>query len=236
MSFLGSVFKSIAAPIVGGLFGSKSDKKAEAAAEAQRLQAQHQFDQQMDHKIRRQVADAKRAGIHPLYALGGSIGASPTISIAGGNIPGQSQLGSHMADAAHNIAGAMFPTPKDKTQAEQNQQLFEANLGRIKSETAANLMLAQQREAQIAAQKLNAMRTVTDYKEPSEIKTPLGNLELGPHTTQQEVEDQYGGIVGEAYGLSRFARDTYTQFDKKNRERGFYNSKKSYRSYDQVAP
>lgn len=37
-----------------------------------------QFSQQMNESIQRRVKDAKKAGIHPLFALGASVGASPT--------------------------------------------------------------------------------------------------------------------------------------------------------------
>ena len=49
----------------------------------QMAQAQAQFDAQMDESIQRRVKDAELAGIHPLFAMGASSGASPTISAGG---------------------------------------------------------------------------------------------------------------------------------------------------------
>lgn len=45
-----------------------------------RKQAQRQFDAQMDQSVQRRVEDAWKAGVHPLFALGASTGASPTLS------------------------------------------------------------------------------------------------------------------------------------------------------------
>lgn len=47
---------------------------------AQRQSAE-QFAAQMDQSIQRRVKDAELAGVHPLFALGASVGASPTTSI-----------------------------------------------------------------------------------------------------------------------------------------------------------
>lgn len=41
--------------------------------------AKKQFNEQMDNSVSRRVEDAKQAGVHPLFALGASVGASPTI-------------------------------------------------------------------------------------------------------------------------------------------------------------
>lgn len=62
--------------------------------EKNRQQAKKQFRQNMDESIQRRVADAKKAGIHPLFALGGSLGASPTF------MAGQSPLGGAAASVA----------------------------------------------------------------------------------------------------------------------------------------
>lgn len=59
---LGSII-SAGASLVGGILGNKSNQKiAEQNAALQKEFAQH--------GISWKVADAKRAGIHPLYALG----------------------------------------------------------------------------------------------------------------------------------------------------------------------
>ena len=79
------------ANLLGGLFGSSSAKKA-------RRQAQHQFDQQMDYSVQRRVADARKAGIHPLFALGASVGASPT------TLAGDTSMQDALGRAGENVA------------------------------------------------------------------------------------------------------------------------------------
>lgn len=53
----------------------------------QMAQAQSQFDAQMDQSIQRRVKDAQTAGIHPLFAMGASVGASPTLTASAGSAP-----------------------------------------------------------------------------------------------------------------------------------------------------
>lgn len=86
---LGAIVSGIS-NVVGGLFGKSSADKAAAAnaqAHAENIQLQKDFAQQ---GIRWKVADAKAAGIHPLYALGANtvsfapqaLGAVPDNSMA----------------------------------------------------------------------------------------------------------------------------------------------------------
>lgn len=87
------------ASIAGGLMGSSSASKDRALYRKQMRQSQAQFDAQMDTSVTRRVADAVKAGIHPLFALGGNVGASPTISMSG-QAP---RTGNHMGEAVANI-------------------------------------------------------------------------------------------------------------------------------------
>lgn len=69
-----SIFTAIGS-LVGGLFGNQSAKKREQ--EARRWQ------EQMDNsKLQRMTADAKKAGIHPIAALGHSL-SSPAPTVIG---------------------------------------------------------------------------------------------------------------------------------------------------------
>jgi hypothetical protein len=75
--------------ILGNLLNigsSHSDRKfSRSLARTNFNESVRQFDQQMNESITRRVADAKNAGVHPLFALGASVGASPTMSFGGGS-------------------------------------------------------------------------------------------------------------------------------------------------------
>lgn len=49
-----------------------------------RKQSKEQFNQVMNESIQRRVADARQAGVHPLFALGANVGATPTTTFSGG--------------------------------------------------------------------------------------------------------------------------------------------------------
>lgn len=101
--------------LAGGIFGNRSKDRQQRR---QLEQAQHQFNQQMDHSVQRRVLDAKRAGVHPLFALGASVGASPTISAGGesGGNPMQSAL-SAMAQTLNSLETNKASARRDNAEA-----------------------------------------------------------------------------------------------------------------------
>ncbi|AXL15457.1 DNA pilot protein [Microviridae sp.] len=115
--------------LLGGLFGKRSDDKQRQLYSAQLRQAQGQFDSQMDESIQRRVKDAIAAGVHPLFALGGSAGASPTV--AAGQPP---QSSNSMQRAATNISQIMAGMPSEKARVARD----EAEAAYLNSEAAKN--------------------------------------------------------------------------------------------------
>lgn len=93
--------------LLGGLFGKKSADKANE----QNIQLQREFAQQ---GIQWKVADAKKAGIHPLAALG-----AQTTSFTP-SVVGDSSLGQGMAQAGQDIGRAVNAT---KTAQSREAQL-----------------------------------------------------------------------------------------------------------------
>jgi hypothetical protein len=102
--------------LAGGLISSSQTKQAH---QKQLAMAQSQFRQQMDHSIRRRVEDAKRAGVHPLFALGASVSASPTLSA-------QQPTGSALGDALRGIGGRIASAQLDSTKSETERNEAEA--------------------------------------------------------------------------------------------------------------
>jgi len=110
-------------------FNQSSDARNFAETQRQfnvsRDYANRVFNTQQLHTIQNRVADAKAAGLHPLFALGAAGGSSPSISMSGSSspgsaglssggtagstaqmgsfIPGQSSTGSHMDDAGARL-------------------------------------------------------------------------------------------------------------------------------------
>lgn len=114
---------SAGASILGGIFGSKeADKAREAQAQhlAQQAALQKEFAQ---HGIKWRVEDAKRAGIHPIYALGSS-GATYTPSSAA--FTADTSLPSALAAAGQDIGRAVNAT---RTQTERVSAFTQAAQG-----------------------------------------------------------------------------------------------------------
>lgn len=98
-----------------GLSSSSADKARKETAALTREMAMK--------GIQYRVNDAKKAGIHPLYALGASSAISPTLP-AGGDVSGLNQ-------AAANI-GNMGKSKTDQL----NRRLIEANIANVEAQTA----------------------------------------------------------------------------------------------------
>lgn len=101
---------TIAAPVVGevisGLFG---DERSEDAAESARIQQQINYEHQKEfaqHGIRWKTEDARAAGLHPLFALGGAGAAfspNPVVVSESNSWSGMGQGLSRAAQAAVSL-------------------------------------------------------------------------------------------------------------------------------------
>lgn len=109
---IGSII-SAGANIIGGLLGKSS---ADSARDAQAQHIKQQIDAQKEFAqagIRWKVADAKAAGIHPIYALGAS---TPSFSPVSANFAADTSLPNAMAAAGQDIGRAVNAT---RTQTER---------------------------------------------------------------------------------------------------------------------
>lgn len=103
--------------IAGGLFGGKS-KAPDMTAFDRHYQMQKEFAQ---HGIRWRVEDAKKAGIHPLYALG-----APSFSPGGVSVGGSSSgsnRGDVLASMGQDISRAIMSTRTNRERSEQAHKL-----------------------------------------------------------------------------------------------------------------
>lgn len=191
--------------LIGGLFGQSSDRKAREAAEAA---AAGRFNEQMEWSreqfdrnevlqrefaqsgIRWRTADARAAGLHPLFALGGSGAAySPTVTAGGDNFTGSGDGGGrYLAQMGQDIGRAISAT---STRGERANAAMEA-LGLERAQLENELL-----KAQIA-------------KTTGMIGPPMPSLgdavgldaSLGPYEIKNEVTPAFPGRPGIQAGPS----------------------------------
>ena len=97
--------------------------------------AQKKAEARDDSSIQRRVADAKKAGIHPLYALGGSTGSGPS---ATAGVPDLGRMGQNIGSA---IQKHMDPVTKtiqtlQLEKAGLENDMLRAQITRLTNETA----------------------------------------------------------------------------------------------------
>lgn len=154
MSALLDFGKSIAGDVIGGAAALWEGKK-------NRSLAKDQFRTQLDESVQRRVADAKKAGIHPLFALGASVGSSPTAAAG--------DLG--IAAAGDAIGGGIkdyMRWAESKKAAAAQEQLLSAQLHQVNAaagrDAAEAALLDSQRariEQEMASQGRDGISNVT---------------------------------------------------------------------------
>lgn len=109
---------SIAAPVIGGLFGSSSSSKANKVAAAQ-AQAQMDFQERMSNTAhQRQVADLRAAGLNP--RLSATYGGSST---PGGAMSPVLDESSGMSNVANSAISALRVKEEVKNMQETNKKI-----------------------------------------------------------------------------------------------------------------
>ena len=201
------------ASVVSGLLGSGLD--AYYSREA-RKDDYAQQDRTNQNRISWAVADAKRAGIHPLYALG-----APPMS-AGGNVSA-TNFTQGLGQAGAAIDNAHAARREEKAQAMRDALAARESEARINASNAdAALALAQAKKLEQTSPDLPIRQATSSLvsranqkgvakkdaaPQSRSIHTPVGVLKTGPHTPAQEVSDEYGDLVESAYGLWRLGYD-----------------------------
>lgn len=187
MAILGPLI-SAGASLLGGLFGRSSQDKANA----QNIQLQKDFAQQ---GIRWKVADAKAAGIHPLYALGAQTHSfSPSLV-------GDTSLPTGLANAGQDISRAIdagrTPTERVDAYARTVQAL---NLTRLGLEN--DLLASQIRKINQAGHPPGLPDVVDVAGNPRTAASALGGYTAGttPMVSDAQVFQQRYGEPGDWLG------------------------------------
>jgi len=219
------------ASLLGGLFSSNSAKKAAAANAAM----QKQFAQE---GIQWKVEDAKKAGIHPLYALGAN-----TTSFSPSYV-GDTSFGTGIANAGQDLSRAINATrsapARDEAYLKTAQDLQLANAA------LQNEQLAIQ-NAKLRASPNPPMPSATDsYLVPGQTQSgiaapsPKQQIDLAkrwfanPYVSNaQDVEQRHGELADAAWGAVTIPADVaynlYKFVDPKNLPRDimrWYNRKR----------
>lgn len=115
--------------LAGGLFASHSASKSAAK---DRAEAARQFDTQMNESVQRRVADALKAGINPLTALGYNGGASPTIHAGGGDSSGEI-MGNAISRAGRHLSELFDKKAKDDIKMDTESKRLDIEGQRIEN-------------------------------------------------------------------------------------------------------
>lgn len=180
LSFVGSA--------ISGLLGAKSAKKdRELQKDA------------MQEGIRWKVADAKAAGIHPIYALG-----APSFS--------PSPVGTGGVDTAFANMGASLDDMMNK----RKTGAVDGATARMEALTLENASL-QNDLLRTQIRKANAPGLPPAYAGSDPVSAARLTLPTGPWmtsatTTAQRMEDEYSDIVGNIYGGARYGYDYVRNF------------------------
>lgn len=171
-------------------------------ANAANLAAQKEFAQ---HGLRWKTEDASRAGVHPLFALGApSVSFSPSF-VGSNSVASVSQhdpsMGNAIAQGGADIGRAIMATSTD----DEKMRFVNESIAALQLERGSleNELL----RTQIRRLTTAGMPSFPASNGGGSITSPLGAVPLGPHTSAQDVTDEYGEIVGEGAGITRFLHD-----------------------------
>jgi len=193
-----SIFSAVGG-LLGGLFSSNAAKKnAEAERAFQREVAQNQ--------IQWKIEDGKKAGVHPLAAMGHQLTMPAATSVG---TPDYSSMG-------QNIGRALDATTSSNEKADDYTKTVQAlNIDRMNLENDV-----------IRTQLVNSAAATT--RQPSSPPTynsgstegpgdklrrdslPMGVIDMKQSrrwAPAQDVEDEYGDVAQNIYGIGKFIRD-----------------------------
>ena len=165
------------ASIMGGLMGQNSAR--------QDRKMQKEFAQ---HGVRWRVADAEAAGIHPLAALGMPATQATPVGVGGNPAEGLEYIANKLYDA--QMQEAVTNSQESKARAKYYNTLADDIKNKPKV-TGGNLV---GNEVIVPGMVQN---------KPQVLQTPLGTHTTGKAVPQERMEQEYGGVIGEGYGIIR---------------------------------
>lgn len=189
------------------------------------------YTKHLTHGIRWKVEDAKAAGLHPLFAMGASVG-SPVMQATGqdqtGSMIGGALEGMAQHQAQQSAAARQAPIEAAAVRAQNaSAQRDEAEAALLNSQRMRLTQDLQNRPAQAAAALALARRdpdavaaaraagAERDPARPLETRSAAGRLAVTPgRSTMQEIEEEHGAIAAEGQLFLNFLNDLGRKFGK----------------------
>lgn len=139
------------------------------------------------------VADAKKAGIHPLYALGSAPSSSPTFSVG-------DAAGSAVRNTIDSLTDKVGPAQLDLLK--KQGMATEAEMLKALSEAKRNNKEADLVDIQIAESITAREALKRTYNKDEALRAPWSIVQLKDVSPAEDVERQFGGALGELYGMT----------------------------------
>lgn len=201
---------------------AKTNAESASATNAQQIAFSREMAQ---NGIQWRVDDAKKAGIHPLYALGAPTFQAPQLNVA--DTSANTAMGESYARAAEHISRGISSAgdayAKKEAAADQlefnnlQKEQLRANIARTRAETqdfvAQSVARSQMLLGQQKIQGIGQSRPLPLHEEAALQQVPVGSEISGAwkvlpnRTNAQSVEDVYGEVGSNVYGIARAYED-----------------------------
>lgn len=151
--------------------------------------------------VQSRVDDARRAGIHPLYALGANVNPA-TIKHVGGSNSGE-QL--------RDVVSSLLPSKLEKAQLRNLDADYALKMARASEIAKRTQSMNSQQDTDVVEVEpyrlpAHAQKSAKASKHGLYLKSPIGGLLYkNDQVTKQQLEDQTGEIVGEVSALMNTA-------------------------------